>query len=171
MPSNVFFVPHDGISADELRSELLSLAKERGLEYGIVIRRLGSYALLSSTDITSRTHPAVRYLSAERLPVLQAYKLYADGREVPIVRLSMANFTTRMFREILEVSSVVERHDVFWSSSYFSSPFADEYRLVAPPLVSMIVPSLLFEEITLKQTSRLYPRRPHVPSPLSQSAN
>ena len=167
--SNVFFVPHGGIPVDKLRSELLLLAEERGLEYGIVVRRLGSNAVLSSSDITGRSHPTFFYLSTRnRMLVLQAYKLYADGREVPIVGVSMANFSTRMFRDILEVSDAVERHDVFGWSYYLRIPFANDSRLATPPLVSMIVPSLLFEDITLKRTSESYPQRPFVPHPSSQ---
>ena len=168
LPSNVLFLTHGGISVDELRSELLALVEERGLDYGIVVRRLASDVLLDSRDIRGRSFGSFYRSASGASPVLQAYKVYADGREVPVTGVSIVNFNTRMFREILEVSDEVERHDVISDISYLGSGFASHSRLTAPPLISVIAPSMLFEDITLKRTFDSYPQRPFVTHPSSR---
>ena len=171
MPSNVFFEPHAGSSIEAMQSELLKLARERGFEYGVVVRRLARSFDYVPVGIAGRRLPYLYQSDGGRgYPIVQAYKLYADGREVPITGASISNFSTRMLRDILAVSHQVERHDVY----FFSWPTGMtgfSHRRLADPLVSMIVPSLLFERVTLKQTSQSYPRRPFIPSPLARSRN
>ena len=174
MPSNLIFETRGGISPEELREELLSVAAERGLDYGIVVRRLsnmiGISVGISGRPIGMFNAMSMMTGSLSVSPVIEAYKVYADGREVPIASVTISNFSDRVFREILEVSEEVSRHDVVFVPSAIGMIGANNIAFVAttPPLVSMVVPSLLFEELTLKQASEMYPQRPVVSHPLAQ---
>lgn len=175
MPSNLIFTPRGGATSEELREELSALAEEYGLEYGIVIRRLVNLAGMS---VGSSGRPIFSFnpmsmLSGNLgiLPTLQAYKVFPDGREEPISLMTISNFSDRMFREIVAVSDEVARHDVVYlpTSNMAFGGFGSIASMSSPPIVSMIVPSLLFEEITLKQTDETYPQLPVVPHPLAES--
>ena len=177
MPSNLLFSSRGGATSEELREELLVLVAEFGLDYGIVVRRLASLAGISSGSsgrpIFSFNPMSMMSGNLEILPTLQAYKLYSDGREEPISLMTISNFSDRMFREIVAVSDEVARHDIVFLPTgnlvTAMSGFANISSSSSPPIVSMVVPSLLFEEITLKQTDETYPQLPVVPHPLAES--
>ena len=52
-PSNLFVISEKSLTDDELRTELLRRAKDRGLDYGVVVRRVGGGAAASFMKMAS----------------------------------------------------------------------------------------------------------------------
>ena len=53
-PGNLFVTSEQAMSTDELHKELLRRAKDRGLDYGIVVRRIGGGATASFMKVAMR---------------------------------------------------------------------------------------------------------------------
>ncbi len=160
-PSNVLIVPQQGLEPDELRSELLALVQERDLEFGILVRHIGS--------------PQGRIASARRGPrgsggqglvgAVVAYKVFPDGREELIREAELVGVTESSFRDIVAASD-----DTFVYTTTFvagSNSFSGLTSLRRSAMTSLVVPSLLFEDLTLRRPRGNIPRLPVVPHPLA----
>ena len=55
VPGNLFIESNDGVSADELRSELMMLAEENGQEFALVVRRIMDVGELDFSDMDTMT--------------------------------------------------------------------------------------------------------------------
>jgi predicted Zn-dependent protease len=86
--------------------------------------------------------------------ILDLVKVTADGKEEAVRGLRFATITAPTFRNILEASE--ERQ----LQSYFIGPSAT--------VVSVVVPSLIFEELELQRIQDVNQRPPIVPSPLKE---
>lgn len=162
-PSNLFVVPRQGLAPDELRSELLSLVEERELEFGIVVRRVGNPA----GRISRERGPGSATRSGERseIPAAVAHKVFADGREELVGKVVLAGMRESDFRDIVAASQASVVHTArFLAGSGSALGFSGVRRPVA---VSLVVPSLLFEDVTIKRPSGNIPRPPLVPHPLA----
>jgi len=127
LPSNLIVSVADGIDDAALKAELLKLIEQRGKDYGVIIRRLANPQLRSSTAGgrgASRAEPAIL-----------AVKVFPDGREEPLRNLEVAGIDAPAFKDIL----------VAGREPYINTvPFRGV-------ICSFAVPSLLFEDITLKK--------------------
>jgi predicted Zn-dependent protease len=170
MPSNLLFTAEKSLTADQLKAELLRLVKLRNREYGILVRRLNnpSVALASNRGrtiiITSRGAGAV-----DVEPAIEAYKVYPDGREELVRNLNINGLTLGSFKDIVAVSD---------TSNVFSAPFrtkrispatAGTFLVGAQPLVSVAVPSLLFDDLTLQRPTGDVPNLPFTKHPFFDS--
>ena len=160
-PSNLLIVPQQGLEADELRSELLALVAERDLEFGILVRHIGS--------------PQGRIASARRGPrgsggqgmvgPIVAYKVFPDGREELIRQADLVGVTESSFRDIVAASD-----DTFVHTTTFvggSNSFSGLTSLRRSSMISLVVPSLLFEDVTLRRPRGNIPRPPVLAHPLA----
>jgi len=162
-PSNLFVVPRQGLAPDELRSELLSLVEERELEFGVIVRRVGNAA----GRISRERGPGSATRSGERSEIAGAvaYKLFADGREELIGKVVLAGMQESDFRDIVAASEASAVHTArFLAGSGSAFGFAAVRR---PVVVSLVVPSLLFEDVTIRRPSGNIPRPPLLPHPLA----
>lgn len=150
MPTNLLVMAENGRSDQELKQELLRLAKERGNEFGIVIRRIRNPA-----------QGADGRQANEMRNIVLAYKVYADGREELIRNAVLSGLTVESFREIVAVSrtpTVTSEPFTFRAVLSFYLDVGAAEAASAP--VSFVVPSLLFEELTLKKPASEIPKPP-----------
>ena len=90
-----------GLNSAELRSELLSLASEMGLEYGVVITGLSNELIFPIlTQMVSFSGRGTRR-QPELPPPLAAFKVYPDGRQEPIRGIEFVDVTVRALRDIV----------------------------------------------------------------------
>ncbi len=159
-PSNLVFNVTNGQTREALRKELLDAAKERGLDYGIVIRRVQNREVLQryQRDLSRLVIQQGGREGGRIYPTLAAVRLYTDGREELIRNLEIANMTGASFRDILAAS--LDR-------TVYTIPFMARIpRLPGmamtgdSPVCSLVVPSLLFEEITLRKPAAEQPKLP-----------
>ncbi len=166
-PSNLFVVPQEGMDQDEIRKELLSLVQERELDYGIIVRRIGN--------------PLLKLLGRRGFPFMMpgesgrpnveaatlAYKVFPDGREELIRKAVLSGISESSFKEIVAASETwVPYHTAFQLQRELPFSFRSSGFAGSPPVVSLVVPSLLFEDVTLKRPSGNIPRPPVIAHPL-----
>lgn len=159
-PSNLFVSSRKPVSDEELRKQLVETAKERGYDYGIIVRHVGAGGLsyfmrMAGTMGGGAPSPAVD----------EIYKHYADGHEELISGSQIEPLMVASFKDIVAAGDkqhVYNEPFVPMIGSIFNGN-AGSVGSIAP--VSFVVPSLLFEEATVKQATGPAPKPPVVPAP------
>ncbi len=162
VPSNLVVTSGKGPKADEMKAELIKLVKQRGKEYGILVTRLGNPLLMPSTNqmMSMFMPPGMR--EARGITVTAAYKVFPDGRQEPIRNSELAGITAASFKDILLASS---------DQTVYSAPFAAPTMFLSflsgggtgqagIHILSFVVPSLLFDDLTLRKSTAEVPNLP-----------
>jgi len=163
-PSNLIFSSRKSMTAHEIRGELLRLAKLRGYDYGIVVRRVGPAGLSWITRMGANA--AGRAGSAAT--ATGVFKVYADGREEMVRGGEIEVLTTSAFRDIVAAGDKPQVYTTAFvplASSIFAG-LSGNMAGDALSVVSYVVPSLLFEQLTIKPGSGVAPTPPVLSSPL-----
>ncbi|HKN22981.1 MAG TPA: metallopeptidase TldD-related protein [Terracidiphilus sp.] len=139
-PSNVIVTANNGLSQDDLRAKFLALLKQENKEYGIVLRRMRT----SGQPIT-------------------AFKMYQDGHEELIHGVQLSGLNAAAFKDIVAASKEQNMQTVEFRPEALMSimSFGDEG--FAP--VTLAVPSLLFDDVTVRKLRGETSKPPIVPSP------
>ncbi len=161
MPSNLFVTADNAMSAQELREKFIGLIKQRGKEYGIAVRSV------SNPSFKLTRGPMVNLMGAQSgesrvEPAILAYKVFPDGKEELVRNVEISGLSVATFKEILAASK---------EQVVYSVPFRGRAAASAPyviidggsgegSVVSYVMPSLLFEDITLKKPSGEIPKPP-----------
>lgn len=167
-PSNLFLVPRGGMNQEELREELLSLVQERGLDFGIVVRRLGNPQMRLSRERRFRFILPEESGRSNVEPVTLAFKLFPDGREELIRKAELLGVSESSFREIVAASKTLTTHHTTYRPQQgfsLSSLFLPSSDPMSSTVVSLVVPQLLFEDVTLKRPSGDVPHLPLIAHP------
>lgn len=163
-PSNLIFQAGKTSTNDELRQELLRRAKGRGLDYAILVRRVGGDGL--NGIMRAAAMMASSPQGAPPNALLEAYKIFPDGRQEAVRGMELNELTTASFRDVLAAGDKpVVYHAPFVPkfNSIFSMGMAGTFDL---PVVSFVVPSLLFEEVTMTRANGPFPAPPKSKAPL-----
>jgi predicted Zn-dependent protease len=169
LPSNVIVTAEGGLAAPELKQRLIDLAKQRGKEYGILVRRVGNPSIQISRDrvVFGPMMPGQEGTRVEG--AILAYQVFPDGRERLLRNLEIAELNLSSFKDILAAGK-----DGFVYTSPFRAPNPNPFGMMmlefasgdaAGPLVSFVVPSLLFEDVSIRKPSGEFPKPPLSPSP------
>ena len=159
-PGNLIVESSESMTRDELHNELLQLVDDEGYEYGLVIRRLMNYTEMSLGTFFGGNQGAGLVVS----PTIQAYKVFPDGKEVPILPMTFSSFVDKQLKDIVAVSDELTAYNV----SIWRSPGGGKAGL---PLIGVVTPSLLLEEISLADTAGDKPKMPIVEHPLTESVS
>jgi predicted Zn-dependent protease len=162
--SNLFVTSEKTMPDSDLKKELLRRAKDRGLDYALVVRRVGGGAQASYLDMIRQMQAG----GANASSLAEVYKLFPDGHEEPVAGVHISDLSGEAFKEIVATgdSPVVYTDEVFpRMGSIFSMGFSSGGDL---PVVSCICPALLFEEVSLSKTEGPFPAVPVSPSPLAE---
>jgi len=149
LPSNLIVSAQNGFASSELKDELLKLAKQRGKEYGIVVRRIANPVLRISRDMTSAALAVQPGQEARVESVILAFKVFPDGHEELIRNVELTEMSISLFKEIVAASK---------DPTIYNAPFRTQ-------VASFVVPSLLFEDISLKKPSGEIPKPPLIKHP------
>lgn len=164
-PSNLFVTSEKSLSSGELRKELLRRAKDRGLDYAIVVRRVGGGAAASFMKMAVR----MAQQGGQGVGSLaEVYKLYPDGHEELVQGVEIAEMTPATFKDIVAAGDTpIVFTDEFIPriGALFSIGLSASSDV---PVVSCIVPSMLFEEVSLVKSQGPFPNPPISPSPLAK---
>ena len=126
------------VPASDLKTKYLDVLKDQDKEFGYIVRGIGN---AGGGPGGGSAGP----------PILQAVRVTLDGKEQPVRGLRLAPIASTVFRNILDASD--ER--VLYS-----------YMTGSGDAVSVIVPSMIYEELELQQTRDIVQKPPIVPSPL-----
>ncbi len=163
-PSNLFVTSVKTMPVGELRKELLRMAKERGLDYGLVVRRLGEGSAMSFMEMAKQ----LAMPGGSSQSISEVYKLYADGHEEPVRGLRISDLPAESFKEIVATGNTPSLYsdEIFpRMNNIFSMGLSSGGEL---PVVSCVSPSLLFEEVSLAKSEGPFPAAPVSPSPMIQ---
>jgi hypothetical protein len=136
MVGNLIIEPRRGEELAKLERKLLTAAREQGAEFGLVVERLQERSFATG----GMAPPALE----------SAYKLYLDGRRVPVRGGELSELNVRDLRTLLGTGKQLHAYSflVPWPSGL-------------PSGSSVVAPDLLFEEVEVTRPKRSY-RRPKV---------
>lgn len=162
-PSNLIVTASRGLTAEEMSEEFLALLEERDLEYGIIVRRLRASGGGGFARGPSASPGRDRSLRA-----VVAVKVYPDGREELIREAVMTGLSEGSFRDIVAASEAVTNYTIAFRPSGSLDPmsFLNPARRFGAT-ASLVVPSLLFEDVSARRPPGNIPLPPVVPRPLS----
>jgi predicted Zn-dependent protease len=163
-PGNLFVTSERSSTRDELRKQLLQMAKDRGLDYGIVVRRVGG----GSPSFMKLASRMAQQEGQGSNALAEVYKVYPDGHEELLRGMELGEMSSSTFKGIAAVGNTpvvftdefVPRIGAIFSGG--ASASADV------PVVSCVVPSLLFEDVSLVKSQGPFPYLPVSPSPLAK---
>lgn len=177
MPGNLFVSSNESVSDEELKQEFLTLVRDSGNDFGIVIKRfhdVDSTIVGSSMEGIGALTEIFSRGSIVLFPTLRAYRVNLDGTEVPIRTLTVNSFTDSQLRDIVAVSDTPRAFNVampFSHATIFTAWFVANLGGLAlfgnPMFVGVISPDVLIEELTLQGGSTDHPRLPIVSRPAS----
>ncbi len=164
-----------GVPASELKAKYLEMLKVQGRDFGYIVRgvldpnemQVSSYDQVDTDDMegmfsvmmggppgSGRVGPAIGTV----------VKVLPDGTEQPVRGLSFTNVQHSSYRTIAEASRERSLYTCLPAASMSmgaSMPMSNR-----TPVVSMIVPNLLFEELEVQRNKDVPLKPPVVPSPL-----
>lgn len=165
--SNLFVRSSASVKGPELKAQMLKLLSDRNKPWGIIIRKMDFPSAATGEELrrlamAASQSGAVRVIST---PVL-AYKVYPDGREELVRGLRFRGLNARAFRDILAASE--ETYALHYLNKLAPMALLTAGGYVST--VSVISPSLLFEELELEHPQEELPKLPVVPPPPLMSA-
>jgi hypothetical protein len=150
LPSNVIVSATKSSTNAELRAQMMGVVKTRGLEYGIIVRRLSG------------------------LNAIEAVRLYPDGHEEAVRDARIGDVSFKSFREIVAVS---KDRTVYSEYSKESGENVAQGFLALlglsglagsannADLVSYVVPDILFAKLVVDHSAEGNSEKPPIPRP------
>jgi predicted Zn-dependent protease len=158
-PSNLIVESTEGVPDAALRERLLSLAKVRGLPFAIVVRSLGANA--GADDPAAMVQEMMAAAMGGGTPkgrnIFRAYKLYADGHEECVRGAQIVGMGVDAFKEIVATSSSTTVLDGAAAAGLSGLLMSGG---TGSPLTSFVVPSLLFDDLTITKRADELPKPP-----------
>lgn len=169
LPSNLVVAAAEGLDEAAMTARFAELVGERGNEYGIVVRRLENPRFKLDYSDSPVAQGGLRLERPTR-----AYKVYADGREEPIRKLELSGFAEANFRDIVAASRTATNYSLMLMSAGSGAALRAASALYGgvprDVVVSISVPDLLFEELTLRKPVGNVPRPPILTHPFFPAA-
>jgi PmbA/TldA metallopeptidase C-terminal domain len=168
MPSNLFVSADKSLASADLKAELVRTAKQRGSEFGLVVRRISNPMLQSQLGrsrviiMTGGNGPG--NINVE--PVIEAVKVFGDGHEELVRNLNISSLTLGSFKDIVAVSDSPEVYTAPVRMQ-IGSPIMRMTRFPpgGPQVVSVAIPALLFDDLTLQRPPGDVPNLPFTKHP------
>jgi len=164
MFSNLYLLidPMKALSTTDLKKKLLELVKQRELPYGIIIRKVMNLNIFS-TSLLSNTFGAITYMMDQNsIPLIEAYKVYPDGREELIKNIQLNSLSHQSFKDILWGSKELFVHNLLAQNP--GGGFGSDGAAWIP--ASIIAPSLLFEDLEISAIDKDTPKPPFLSNPI-----
>lgn len=155
--ANLFVEDQKGLSDEELKAELISAAKDEGLDFGLRVKAIQMPSVFSSRmDLISYFGRAARGGGSKLGDPILAYKVSVkDGAETPVRGLEFAPLEVRALKHILAAGT----------KRYVFNHLGLDYSGSAPP-VAVVAPAVLLEEAELSRIQEEYDKAPLLKSPL-----
>ena len=167
VPTNLIINATETSSIPELRKKLLDLIQQRGLPYGMIVRKMDfpssasieeARKLLSAAGAGGSSRPV-------SLP-LYTYRLYLDGHEELVRGERFRGISARSLKDILAAGD----DSVTFNYLENGAPFALIGFGSSSAEVSVVAPSVLIDDLEMSKIDDELPKLPIVSSPLTASA-
>ena len=166
VPTNLIVKARETSSVAELKKKLLDLMQQRGMPYGIIVRKM-DFPSSASLDEARKLIASAGSGKAVSSP-LYVYRLYPDGREELVRGQRFRGMNARSLKDILAAGD----DSVTFNYLDNGAPFALLGFGNGSAEVTVVAPSLLIDDLEMAKDDDERPKLPIVPSPftLSQSA-
>lgn len=147
--------------SEVLKKRILKLCKDRDLPYGIIIKKVLNINLLY-TVLYEQTSGEFPYAQGDsKLTVLEAYRIYPDGKEERIRGSEIAGMSPASFKDILMIG---KKHHPY---NYLAPAVVSAFMTGGSQFVSasLLVPDILFEDIELRPLEGDFPKPPFLSFP------
>ena len=156
LPSNLFVEVNRGLSKRALRKRLLRMARKEGLDHAIVIQRISNPRIRMGVFLDPDDAQAV--FEGQLGTTIQATKLYLDGSEVPVRKASLG------IRSLRDIAAASKKRSLF---EIAVPPYRRQFLADPSHAVAVIVPDLLFEEVSIRTPQGHVPNPYPTPHPLN----
>lgn len=166
-PSNLILSVRGGLSEAQLKNQLLTQAKQRGLDSALIIRRVGPAGLSWMTKLIQSRMSGSAPLAAE------VYRVFPDGHEERVRPPEVQPMSATDFKDIDAAGDtpfVYNGPYIPLATSIFGVLGGGGLGDSNAALVSYVTPSLLFDDVTLKANAGPAPDAPVAPSPLAATS-
>ncbi len=163
-PSNLIIEAREKSTLAELKAKLIDLCQQRGLPYGILIRKLDFPSTASIEEARKILSSAASGGASRAISIpLQIYRVYPDGKEELVRAMRFRSLNARSLKDILAAGD----DQVFFNYLENGAPFAFLGGGGNIAEVSVVSPSILMDDIDLAKADDDLPKLPIVPSPRS----
>ncbi len=163
VPTNLIIKATETSPISELKKKLIDLCQQRGLPFGIIVRKMDfpssasldeARKLLTASSAGGSSHPV-------SLP-LYTYRLYLDGREELVRGERFRGINARSLKDILAAGD----DSVTFNYLENGAPFALIGFGASSAEVAVVAPSVLIDDIEMSKLDDELPKLPLVSSPL-----
>ncbi|MCU1327130.1 MAG: peptidase modulator of gyrase [Bryobacterales bacterium] len=159
-PSNLIITAKETSSLADLKKKIIDLCQQRGLTYGIIIRKMdfpSTAPLEEARKILSAAGASGRAVSQP----LYVYKLYLDGREELIRGVRIRGLNARSLKDILAAGNDTNTLNYLENGA----PFALLGYGGSSASVSVAAPSVVIDDLELIKIDDEQPSLPIAPAP------
>ncbi len=173
--TNLLLSGERGQSRAALRRSLLREAREQGLDYGIVIRRLDDPHVTANAELSRlELFQLLQGRNPDAPPgALLAYRVYPDGREELVRGVQLGPVPMRAWRDVMAVG---RERTVFNYLATTDDPNLVRISGSVPGFVpsggiesAVVTPDLLFRELDVLRDTTLRRPEPAVPHPAQRA--
>jgi len=152
------------LSNADLKSKMMQLCKDRELPFGIIVRKVMNQNILFTTMFRLSMGDIRAMRTDGKVGVVEAYKVYPDGREELLRGVEGNGFGTQNFKDIIFTG------DKPYVLNYLAPSVQSSFVTGGSQYVaaSIITPDLLFEDGEIKPVEDDFPKPPIIKSPLGQ---
>ncbi len=165
-PSNLILESSKAVPFAQLKQDLLQIVKDRNLEYGVMIRKIANpadqFAKPRGRMVIFTSGSAGQALQLS--PVVEAVRVFPDGREELLRNIEISGFNTSAFRDLAGVSQETTTYTAQFRNPRMS-PLMGGMMIQGRVLATYVVPSLLFEDVTLQMPAGEVPKLPFIAHP------
>jgi TldD protein len=166
VPTNLLIRARETSSIADLKKKLIDLIEQRGLPYGMIVRKM-DFPSSASLDEARRILSAGSAGGSGR-PVsmpLYAYRIYPDGREELVRGERFKGVNARSLKDILAAGD----DTVTFNYLDNGAPFALLGYGSGAAEVTVVAPSVLIDDLEMSRIDDEMPKLPIVPAPLALS--
>ena len=167
VPTNLIIRARETSSLTDLRKKLIDLIQQRGLPYGMIVKKM-DFPSTASLDEARKILSASSAGGSNR-PVsmpLYAYRLYPDGHEELVRGERFKGVNARSLKDILAAGD----DSITFNYLDNGAPFALLGYGSSSAEVSVVAPSVLIDDLEMSKVDDELPKLPIVPAPGTLSA-
>jgi TldD protein len=111
--TNLFVTGRGGVPRATLVQRLIAAAKNDGLKYGLIIKRLDDSAITSAPDFSRRELVQMIKSTDQTLPppAILAYRVYPNGKQELVRGFKLGEIPVTVFEDVLGVSTEVTSYN------------------------------------------------------------
>ena len=161
VPTNLLIRANETSPIADLKKQLIDLCQQRGLPFGMIVRKL-DFPSSASVDEARRVLASAGSSSIPVSMPLYAYRLYLDGHEELVRGERFKGINARSLKDILAAGDDA----VTFNYLENGAPFALLGMGSSSAQVSIVAPSVLIDDLEMSKIDDEMPNLPIVPSPL-----